>query len=98
MDFVIGLPASKGFDSRTYNSVIVVVDCFSMYVRYLPYSKDIDALALAQLFMNRIVLDSPRGTLESLVTDRGAVFTSVYWANLTYILHIKHQISIAFHP
>jgi hypothetical protein len=47
-------------------------------VRYLPYSKDIDALALAQLFINRIVLDSPRGAPESLVTDRGAVFTLVY--------------------
>ena len=78
MDFVTGLLASKGFDSRTYDSVMVVVDRFSKYVRYLPCSKDIDALALAQLFMNRIVLDGPEGAPESLVTDRGAVFTSVY--------------------
>jgi hypothetical protein len=78
MDFVTGLLASKGFDSRTYDSVVVVVDRFSKYVRYLPYSKDIDALALAQLFINRIVLDSPGGTPESLVTDRGAMFTLVY--------------------
>ena len=70
--------ALKGFDSRTYDSVIVVVDRFSKYVRYLPYGKDIDTLALAQLFINRIVLDSPRGALESLVTDRGAIFTLVY--------------------
>jgi hypothetical protein len=47
MDFVIGLLALKGFDSRTYDSVMVVVDRFSKYVRYLPYGKDIDALALA---------------------------------------------------
>jgi hypothetical protein len=72
------LLASKGFDSRTYDSVMVVVDRFSKYVRYLPCRKDIDALALAQLFMNRIVLDGPGGTLESLITDRGAVFTLVY--------------------
>jgi hypothetical protein len=78
MDFVTRLLALKGFDSRTYNSVIVVVDWFSKYVRYLPYGKDIDALVLAQLFINRIVLNRPRGTLESLIIDRGAVFTFVY--------------------
>jgi hypothetical protein len=69
MDFVTRLLALKEFDSRTYDSVIVVVDRFSKYVRYLPYGKDIDALALAQLFINRIVLDRPRGAPESLITD-----------------------------
>ena len=78
MDFVTGLLALKGFDSRTYDSVIVVVDRFSKYVRYLPYGKEIDALALVQLFMNRIILDGPRGAPESLITDRGAMFTLVY--------------------
>jgi hypothetical protein len=57
---------------------MVVVDRFSKYVSYLPYRKDIDALALAQLFINRIVLNGPRGAPESLITDRGAVFTLVY--------------------
>jgi hypothetical protein len=78
MDFVTRLLASKGFDGRTYDSVMVVVDRFSKYVRYLPYGKDIDALALVQLFINRIVLDGPEGAPESLIMDRGAVFTSVY--------------------
>jgi len=61
MDFVTGLLASKGFDGRTYDSVMVVVDRFSKYVRYLPCGKDVDAPALAQLFTNRIVLDGPGG-------------------------------------
>jgi hypothetical protein len=78
MDFVIGLLVSKGFDSRTYDSVIVVVDRFSKYVRYILYGKDIDALALAELFMNKIVLDALGGALDSLITDRRSVFTSAY--------------------
>jgi hypothetical protein len=78
MDFVTGLLASKGFDSRTYDSVIVVVDRFSKYVRYIPCGKDIDALALAELFMNKIVLDALGGALDSLITDRGSVFISAY--------------------
>jgi hypothetical protein len=78
MDFIIGLLASKGFDSRTYDSVIVVVDRFSKYVRYIPYGKDIDALALAELFINKIVLDALGGALDSLITDRRSVFISAY--------------------
>jgi hypothetical protein len=78
MDFVTGLPASKGFDGRTYDSVMVVVDRFSKYVRYIPCGKDIDALALAELFMNKIVLDALGSAPDSLITDRGSVFTSAY--------------------
>jgi hypothetical protein len=72
------LLASKGFDGRTYDSVMVVVDRFSKYVRYIPCRKDIDAPALAELFMNKIVLDAPGGAPDSLITDCGSVFTSAY--------------------
>jgi transposase InsO family protein len=98
MDFVTGLPASKGFDGRTYDSVLVVVDRFSKYVRYIPCGKDIDASALAELFMNRVVLDAPGGCPDSLITDRGSVFTSAFWATFCHCLRVKHRMSTAFHP
>jgi hypothetical protein len=72
------LLVSKEFDSRTYDSVIVVVDRFSKYVRYILYGKDIDALVLAELFINKIVLDALGGALDSLIIDRRSVFTSAY--------------------
>jgi hypothetical protein len=72
------LLVSKGFDSRTYDSVIVVVDRFSKYVRYILYGKDIDALVLAELFINKIVLGALGGALDSLIIDRRSVFTSAY--------------------
>jgi hypothetical protein len=72
------LLVSKGFDGRTYDSVLVVVDRFSKYVRYIPYGKDIDASALAELFINRVMLDALRGYLDSLIIDRGLVFTSAF--------------------
>ena len=58
--------------------MIVIVDRFSKYVRYLPCGKDINAPALAQLFMNRIVLNGLGGVPESLIIDRGSMFTSAY--------------------
>jgi hypothetical protein len=78
--------------------VIVVVDRFSKYVRYIPCGKDIDALALAELFMNKIVLDALGGAPDSLIIDRGSVFISAYWASFVYCLCVKHCMSIAFHP
>jgi hypothetical protein len=72
------LLALKGFDSRTYDCVIVVVNRFSKYVRYLSYRKDIDALVLVQLFINRIILNGPRGALESLIINRDTMFILVY--------------------
>jgi hypothetical protein len=57
---------------------MVVVDRFSKYVRYILYGKDIDALALAELFMNKIVLDAPGGAPDSLITDCRSVFISAY--------------------
>jgi hypothetical protein len=72
------LLVSKGFDSRMYDLVIVVVDRFSKYVRYILYGKDIDALVLAELFINKIVLDALGGALDSLITDCRLVFTSAY--------------------
>ena len=50
MDFVIGLLESKGFNSRVYDSVLVVVDRFSKMVRYFLVNKTIDAPALVELF------------------------------------------------
>jgi hypothetical protein len=58
--------------------VIVVVDRFSKYVRYILYRKDINALALAKLFINKIVLDALGGAPDSLITDRRLVFISAY--------------------
>jgi hypothetical protein len=58
--------------------VIVVVDRFSKYVRYIPCGKDIDAPILAQLFMNKVVLDALGGAPDSLIIDRNSVFTSAY--------------------
>jgi hypothetical protein len=78
MDFITRLLASKGFDGRTYDLVLVVVDRFSKYVRYILCGKDIDASTLVELFINRVVLDALGGCLDSLITDRGLVFISAF--------------------
>ena len=35
---------------------------------------------------------------NSIVSDRGSVFTSKFWSSLCYFLSIKRRLSTAFHP
>ena len=38
------------------------------------------------------------GLPDSIVSDRGSVFTSKFWSSLCYFLGIKRRLSTAFHP
>jgi hypothetical protein len=49
MDFVTGLPNSKGHDA-----IWVVVDRLTKMRHFIPYSTTIDAEGLANLFMTHI--------------------------------------------
>ena len=96
IDFVAGLLESKGFNSRVYDSVLVVVDRFSKMVRYFPVNKTIDAPALAELFYQKIVMFTRPP--DDIVSDRGSIFTSEFWSTLCYYLAVKRRLSTAFHP
>lgn len=43
LDFITDLPESKDSQGNTYDSVLVLVDRFAKYVRYLPVTKKITA-------------------------------------------------------
>src|SRR5438876_9342725 len=65
-------------------------------VKYFPIREMIAAPQLAELFCNKII--KQYGTLRSIVTDRGSIFTSKYWSTLCYYMKAKHKLSTAFHP
>ena len=64
MDFVVGLPKSKGFDA-----IWVVVDRLSKQRHFVPSMTTIDGQGLATLFINNIF--SLHGLPDSIVSDRG---------------------------
>ena len=57
-----------------YDSVLVVVDRYTKLARYIPTTKDITALELAELFILFVVKDF--SILRGMTLDRGSVFTS----------------------
>ena len=38
------------------------------------------------------------GLPDSIISDRGAIFTSKFWSSLCYFFVIKRRLSTAFHP
>ena len=96
MDFVTGLPLSADWKGNSYDSILVIVDRLTKMVHYEPVKVTIDAPGLAELIINVVVWH--HGLLDSIISDRGAIFTSKFWSSLCYFLGIKRRLSTAFHP
>lgn len=95
MDFITGLPPSK-HRGVVSDSILVVVDRFTKMAKYIPCTEKIKAPDLANLFIDAIA--TTFGTPRSIVTDRGALFTSSFWSDFCHHLRIKRKLSTAFHP
>ena len=85
MDMIIELPLSADADSKAYNAILVVVDCFMKMAKYFPVRITITTADLAKLFYQHIVCSFR--TPSSIVMDHGSLFTSQYWLSLCF--HMK---------
>ena len=65
-------------------------------VHYKPVKVTINALGLAEVILDVIVWQ--HDLLDSIVSDRGSLFTSKFWSSLCYFYEIKRKLSTAFHP
>ena len=95
MDFITDLPPSKR-RGKAYDCILVVVDRYTKMAHYIPVKKTIDAPTLADVFISKIV--RIHGVPESIVSDRGSIFTSRFWSALCFHLNIRRRLSTAFHP
>ena len=65
-------------------------------VHYEPVKVTINAPGLAEVILDVVVRH--HGLLDSIVIDRGSLFTSKFWSSLCYFFEIKRRPSTAFHP
>ena len=96
MDFVTGLPISTDWKGDSYDSILVIVDRLTKMVYYEPVKVTIDALGLAKVIIDVVVRH--HGLPDSIVTNRGSLFTSKFWSSLCYFLGIKRRLFTSFHP
>ncbi len=96
IDFVTGLLISVDWKGDSYDSILVIVDRLTKMIHYELVKVTIDTPGLAEVIIDVVVRH--HGVLESIVTDRGSLFTSKSWCSLCYFLGIKRKLSTAFYP
>jgi len=95
MDFITGLPPSK-WQGNVYDAILVVVDCFTKMSIYIPCTKKVNSVDLAELIFQYVF--SRFGIPKGIVTNQGAVFTLLFWSKICYHMQIRRRLSTAFHP
>lgn len=74
-DFITDLPLSSDKTSA-YDSILVVVDRYTKMSLYIPVTKTITAVDLAEVFIQKVVRNY--GVLVGIVSNQGSVFTSKF--------------------
>jgi hypothetical protein len=88
---ITGLPVSNSFDA-----ILVVVDRRTKMTHFAPCNSNLDSKKFACLYRNSIF--RLHGLPDSVISDRGSIFTSNYTKELIKYLSIKAHLSTAFHP
>jgi len=92
MDFITGLPRTR----RGHDSIWVIVDRLTKSAHFLPVRTTHSAEILAQLYVREIV--RLHGVPESIISDRGSVFTSRFWKSFQRAMGSGCSYSSPFHP
>jgi len=91
MDFIGGLPKSKGKDT-----ILVVVDRLTKYAHFIPLGHPFTATEVVGVFLQEIV--RLHGFSSSIVSDRDPLFLSNFWNALFTAAGTQLMFSSAYHP
>ena len=76
MDLVVGLPRTQ----KQHDSIWVVVDSLTKCAHFIPVKSTYSMEDYARIFIYEILYR--HGIQLSLISDRGAQFTSRFWRSL----------------
>ncbi len=96
IDFITGFPILANWKGDSYDSILVIIDQLTKIRHYKLVKITIDTLGLAEVIINVVVRH--HGVPESILMNRGLLFTLKFWFSLYYILGINKKLFIAFHP
>ena len=91
-----GLPLFADWKGNSYDLILVIIDRLTKIVHYKLVKVTINTSGLAEVIIDVVVWH--HGLPDSIISDRGAIFTSKFWSSLCYFLGIKRKLSTAFHP
>ena len=93
MDFITGLPKTQKRNNAIW---VVVVDRLSKVAHFLSICEDITATQLADLYISRIFV--LHGVPKKIISDRGSLFTSKFWASFQQSMGTRISFSTTYHP
>ena len=96
MDFVTRLLVSINWNGETYDFILVIVDWLTKMVHYEPVKVIIDTPGLAKVILD-VVIRHYR-LPDSIIINRGLLFTSKFLSLVCYFLRVKRQLFTTFHP
>ncbi|WVZ58387.1 hypothetical protein U9M48_008666 [Paspalum notatum var. saurae] len=92
MDFIVSLPRTQ----KGYDSIWVIIDCFTKSAHFIPVKTSYHAKTYAELYIARII--SLHGVPRTITSDRGSLFVSRFWEQLQTALGTNLIRSSAYHP
>ncbi|KAJ1580222.1 hypothetical protein NDA11_001426 [Ustilago hordei] len=92
LDFIEGLPPSKKYDSKTYDSILVIVDRLTKFAILAPTHKTVTAKQTAVLLYGHMV--RLFGYPDHMVLDRGRQFISGAWKAFAEQMGVKHSLRV----
>jgi len=91
MNFITALPTSNGKDA-----LWVIIDRLTKMGHFVACHGTMNPEDLADHFLQQIIRS--HGLPSSIISDRGSLFTSDFWKQVTEVLGISHNLSTAFYP
>src|SRR6266436_833282 len=91
MDFIKQLPDSKGF-----STILVIIDCLTKQVIFIPSHNMVDAPQVVRLFLIHIF--SKHRVPAHITSDRGSEFVSHFFHSLGKLLQMRLHFTLGYHP
>src|SRR6266436_2258588 len=91
MDFIEQLPDSKGF-----SAILVIVNCLTKQVIFIPSHNMANAPQVAWLFLIHVF--SKHGVPAHITSDQGSKFISHFFHSLGKLLQMRLHFTSGYHP
>ena len=92
VDLITHLPITK----QGHTAIVVFVDALSKMVHFAPAWDNMGSEEFAHIFMKEIF--RRHGLPKQVVSDRGSIFTSAFFAKVCELLGVQQCLSTAYHP